>query len=126
MLAQIRLRTAVFALLGRCARSYEIAPCPDGTTVASIDVWHGHWVDQLAVNCTDGRIATDGLPNSLAKGGNESPGVCAGSGSDVEGVESIAWYTAAGSNLTALAGRDPVVHLNVTCRNGGSFIFADQ
>ena len=125
MFARIGFRTAVFALLGRCARSFETAQCPDGTTVASIDVWHGNWVDQLVANCTDGS-ATDWLPNSLANGGNESPGVCAGSGSEVEGVESIAWYTAAGSNLTTLAGREPVVYLNVTCRNGDSLTFADQ
>lgn len=123
MFARVGFRTAVFALLGRCARSFETAQCPDGTTVASIDVWHGYWVDRLVANCTDGS-ATDWLPNSFADGGSETQGVCAGSGSDVEGVESIAWYSS--PTLTALADRQPVVYLNVTCRNGDSFIFADE
>ena len=88
----------------------------------SLSVWHGHWLDQLAINCTDG-YEPDLLP-PLASGGGGDLGVCAGSGGAVGGVESIEWYQ--GSAQGVLAEGTPVVHLNVFCLDGDDFTFADE
>lgn len=112
----------VLALLRSPARSTIVTEsCPDGAAVESLSIWHGHWLDQLGINCTDGS-ETDLIPPG-ADGGEETSGVCAGSGDAVGGVESIAWYQ--GVALNSLAGYVPVVHLNVTCLDGDTLTFAD-
>ncbi|CAN0508859.1 unnamed protein product, partial [Ectocarpus sp. 12 AP-2014] len=94
----------VLTFLGSPARSTTVTEsCPDGAAVESLSIWHGHWLDQLGTNCTDGS-ETDLIPPG-ADGGGVTSGVCAGSGDAVGGVESIAWYQGVPQNV--LAGYEP-------------------
>lgn len=118
----VGLAFVALALLGSPALSTTIEEsCPDGAAVESLSIWHGHWLDRLGINCTDGS-EHDLIPPG-ASGGEVTSGVCAGSGDAIGGVESIAWYE--GAARSYLGDNKPVVYLDVTCLDGANTTFAD-
>ena len=121
--SRIGLTAIILALMGSsaCGDTTETTEsCPEGTVVDSLTIWHGYWVDQLYMECTDG--SEEGPFPPQGEGGTESSGVCAGDGGE-GGVESIEWYQAQG--VPYLAGNAPVVYLTVTCKDGDTAVFAD-
>lgn len=95
-----------------------LSSCPTGTSVSSLTAWSGAWIEGISLTCTGG-IQTEPIPLEYRGGGRMMPGICGGT----DGLQSLTW--ARTEPLWELSSNNAVVHVNVTCLDGESFLFAN-